>query len=159
MGSVFVVSCFFFLRIRRPPRSTRTDTLFPYTTLFRSDAEFVARFADQGVLGGFAGFALAAGEFPEAGKIAAFGAAGEEDAAAGVGDGGGHDVDAVRDRPAAQGFGRSALVRDEALPVKPGRARVRSYGGHCRARPACPLASCPWQCLYFLPLPQGLGPV
>src|SRR3546814_5261911 len=31
---VFVV--FFFLMIRRPPRSTRTDTLFPYTTLFRS---------------------------------------------------------------------------------------------------------------------------
>src|SRR3546814_14773313 len=26
----------FFLVIRRPPRSTRTDTLFPYTTLFRS---------------------------------------------------------------------------------------------------------------------------
>src|SRR3546814_18840139 len=30
------VLCFFFLMIRRPPRSTRTDTLFPYTTLFRS---------------------------------------------------------------------------------------------------------------------------
>src|SRR3546814_12562167 len=33
------VACFlvvFFLLIRRPPRSTRTDTLFPYTTLFRS---------------------------------------------------------------------------------------------------------------------------
>src|SRR3546814_10795799 len=30
------VFCFFFLMIRRPPRSTRTDTLFPYTTLFRS---------------------------------------------------------------------------------------------------------------------------
>src|SRR3546814_20873013 len=32
------ISCiyFFFLMIRRPPRSTRTDTLFPYTTLFRS---------------------------------------------------------------------------------------------------------------------------
>src|SRR3546814_14618453 len=29
---------FFFLMIRRPPRSTRTDTLFPYTTLFRSHA-------------------------------------------------------------------------------------------------------------------------
>src|SRR3546814_15820760 len=29
---------FFYLMIRRPPRSTRTDTLFPYTTLFRSDA-------------------------------------------------------------------------------------------------------------------------
>src|SRR3546814_7586850 len=27
---------FFFLMNRRPPRSTRTDTLFPYTTLFRS---------------------------------------------------------------------------------------------------------------------------
>src|SRR3546814_17640366 len=29
---------FFFLMIRRPPRATRTDTLFPYTTLFRSCA-------------------------------------------------------------------------------------------------------------------------
>src|SRR3546814_3971296 len=29
----------FFLMIRRPPRSTRTDTLFPYTTLFRSADE------------------------------------------------------------------------------------------------------------------------
>src|SRR3546814_20957519 len=28
--------------IRRPPRSTRTDTLFPYTTLFRSFAPFFA---------------------------------------------------------------------------------------------------------------------
>src|SRR3546814_11464001 len=33
--SVFLL-LFFFLMIRRPPRSTRTDTLFPYTTLFRS---------------------------------------------------------------------------------------------------------------------------
>src|SRR3546814_14748645 len=31
-----LTSDFFFLMIRRPPRSTRTDTLFPYTTLFRS---------------------------------------------------------------------------------------------------------------------------
>src|SRR3546814_9264621 len=30
---------FFFLIIRRPPRSTRTDTLFPYTTLFRSPSQ------------------------------------------------------------------------------------------------------------------------
>src|SRR3546814_18383474 len=30
--------------IRRPPRATRTDTLFPYTTLFRSDREDVDRF-------------------------------------------------------------------------------------------------------------------
>src|SRR3546814_11468561 len=33
----------FFLMIRRPPRSTRTDTLFPDTTLFRSVAPFPAR--------------------------------------------------------------------------------------------------------------------
>src|SRR3546814_1309829 len=35
---------FFFLMLRRPPRSTRTDTLFPYTTLFRS-----GRSLDEGV--------------------------------------------------------------------------------------------------------------
>src|SRR3546814_2349237 len=34
---------FFFLMIRRPPRSTRTDTLFPYTTLFRSFALIAPR--------------------------------------------------------------------------------------------------------------------
>src|SRR3546814_11777160 len=33
--------------IRRPPRSTRTDTLFPYTTLFRSEG--IRRFAAAGV--------------------------------------------------------------------------------------------------------------
>src|SRR3546814_6086934 len=37
MQYVLLFVCFF-LRIRRPPRSTRTDTLFPYTTLFRSEA-------------------------------------------------------------------------------------------------------------------------
>src|SRR3546814_20372376 len=31
--------CVFFLMIRRPPGSTHTDTLFPYTTLFRSTQE------------------------------------------------------------------------------------------------------------------------
>src|SRR3546814_12477702 len=34
--------------IRRPPRSTRTDTLFPYTTLFRSD---VGTLADGALIG------------------------------------------------------------------------------------------------------------
>src|SRR3546814_5446992 len=34
--------------IRRPPRSTRTDTLFPYTTLFRSDRD-AARAVDEQV--------------------------------------------------------------------------------------------------------------
>src|SRR3546814_20492811 len=39
---------FFFLMIRRPPRSTRTDTLFPYTTVFLSAqmASFLARLLD-----------------------------------------------------------------------------------------------------------------
>src|SRR3546814_3518310 len=36
--SIHFILFFVFLMIRRPPRSTRTDTLFPYTTLFRSDA-------------------------------------------------------------------------------------------------------------------------
>src|SRR3546814_2946050 len=44
--------------IRRPPRSTLTDTLFPYTTLFRSDREWVregsAAAAADGVRGGSA---------------------------------------------------------------------------------------------------------
>src|SRR3546814_5464162 len=40
---------FFFLRIRRPPRSTRTDTLFPYTTLFRSARCKPGRF-DEGII-------------------------------------------------------------------------------------------------------------
>src|SRR3546814_20322659 len=35
---VLLVLLVFFLRVRRPPRSTRTDTLFPYTALFRSAA-------------------------------------------------------------------------------------------------------------------------
>src|SRR3546814_10172462 len=37
MTSLSLSDGFFFLSIRRPPRSTRTDTLFPYTTLFRSE--------------------------------------------------------------------------------------------------------------------------
>src|SRR3546814_18656762 len=37
---IFVLNWFvFFLMIRRPPRSTRTDTLFPYPTLFRSEGQ------------------------------------------------------------------------------------------------------------------------
>src|SRR3546814_591867 len=34
--------------IRRPPRSTRTDTLFPYTTLFRSDGDLAYTLAGNG---------------------------------------------------------------------------------------------------------------
>src|SRR3546814_5002863 len=43
--------------IRRPPRTTRTDTLFPYTTLFRSDGKALAAHhcfgADDAIEGGF----------------------------------------------------------------------------------------------------------
>src|SRR3546814_3301825 len=39
---------FFFLMIRQPPRSTRTDTLFPYTTLFRSPGGAHAGAATRG---------------------------------------------------------------------------------------------------------------
>src|SRR3546814_1474606 len=42
--------------IRRPPRSTRTDTLFPYTTLFRSQSVVVAE--DAGVTHLTAAFAV-----------------------------------------------------------------------------------------------------
>src|SRR3546814_14492328 len=46
---------FFFLMIRRPPRSTRTDTLLPYTTLFRSRTGGVehARHCTDGVYRSF----------------------------------------------------------------------------------------------------------
>src|SRR3546814_20509853 len=42
---VLFLSLFFFLMIRRPPRSTRTNTLFPYTTLFRSHNNVPSRLA------------------------------------------------------------------------------------------------------------------
>src|SRR3546814_16777210 len=47
---VLLVGCnyVFFLMIRRPPRSTRTDTLFPYTTLFRSRAYPITSFTSSG---------------------------------------------------------------------------------------------------------------
>src|SRR3546814_14583020 len=41
MSVVLLFNVIFFLMIRRPPRSTRTDTLFPYTTLFRSLLTFM----------------------------------------------------------------------------------------------------------------------
>src|SRR3546814_5787719 len=43
---------FFFIMIRVPPRSTRTDTLFPYTTLFRSEAAAGRQFQRQAGAGG-----------------------------------------------------------------------------------------------------------
>src|SRR3546814_13694257 len=49
--SSYAVSCIVvFLMIRRPPRSTRTDTLFPYTTLFRSQAQLPHHFRGRPAL-------------------------------------------------------------------------------------------------------------
>src|SRR3546814_5612281 len=45
VGTILSFSFVFFLMIRRPPRSTRTATLFPYTTLFRSGRVAQSRFA------------------------------------------------------------------------------------------------------------------
>src|SRR3546814_3922431 len=50
---VYVFFIIFFLMIRRPPRSTRTDTLFPYTTLFRSASCGTCRFPGRGRCAGW----------------------------------------------------------------------------------------------------------
>src|SRR3546814_15504992 len=58
---------FFFLMIRRPPRSTRTDTLFPYTTLFRSligNYDHVGRLSIQNYVFGVNGGTLVNGIGP-----------------------------------------------------------------------------------------------
>src|SRR3546814_322535 len=56
----FHYAVFFFLMIRRPPRSTRTDTLFPYTTLFRSVADALDHRRIDGLGVGLVGHHLAA---------------------------------------------------------------------------------------------------
>src|SRR3546814_9543061 len=64
----------FFLMIRRPPRSTRTDTLFPYTTLFRSQP---CRHPDRRAASGQIGrWPRRAAERPNDGGQAAGGGAG-----------------------------------------------------------------------------------
>src|SRR3546814_8251213 len=68
---LFVHFLIFFLMIRRPPRSTRTDTLFPYTTLFRSAADHQQQrdhaLDDEGV-DGRAASVVPAGQPAEGGK-------------------------------------------------------------------------------------------
>src|SRR3546814_12922873 len=65
---------FFFLMTRRPPRSTRTDTLFPYTTLFRSlvtNGGFESDFTGW-LLGGSADYAGVGGGMVNSGANAAY---------------------------------------------------------------------------------------
>src|SRR3546814_19205043 len=50
---MFCYIVFFFLIIPRPPRSTLTDTLFPYTTLFRSTFPFPQTTIDDGMRGDY----------------------------------------------------------------------------------------------------------
>src|SRR3546814_2067655 len=61
-------SLFFFLMIRRPPRSTRTDTLFPYTTLFRSSVKprWPSSPTSHGLTGGRTGTACETRNTPSA---------------------------------------------------------------------------------------------
>src|SRR3546814_5636917 len=92
---------FCFLMIRRPPRSTRTDTLFPYTTLFRSVAQDLGLFAEHRVE--IAGIAVAL-DAPQAGALDGLddGGLAETDEEGGPG----LDADAV---PRARAVGRQPL--------------------------------------------------
>src|SRR3546814_14393564 len=91
--------------IRRPPRSTRTDALFPYTTLFRAHVVTVEvipqAIADQGVDEAEVAHLLAGPQIGGMGRLAhAFLAAGDDDAAV-----------AVDDRLAAQRHGARSEER------------------------------------------------
>src|SRR3546814_14989280 len=113
---------FVFLMIRRPPRSTRTDTLFPYTTLFRS---VVAR-ADE--------------LLERRRQVAIFGIGGEEAHAAFVQQGGAQG--AVEDLDEHDRLLFAALVRGEAAQHqvaadevdRAGRSEERRGGKECVSR-------------------------
>src|SRR3546814_14357209 len=70
---VYLIVFIFFLMIRRPPRSTRTDTLFPYTTLFRSGFRDSAPVPCRHALGHFAAGRPPQGR-PDQSALAAFSA-------------------------------------------------------------------------------------
>src|SRR3546814_12501209 len=75
-----IIIYFFFLIIRRPPESTRTDTTFPYTTLFRSRALRRTLRAHVGILSGGVRNGLHAREFlrlPDADHQEAHGRSGQ----------------------------------------------------------------------------------
>src|SRR3546814_5080610 len=101
--------------IRRPPRSTRTDTLFPYTTLFRSGAAALGDVGDaepDDVLG----------------RAALDGLAGEADLASGTD----HAADGAQRRRLAgavgtQNGGDRALVEVEIEPVQRPRLAVPGF--------------------------------
>src|SRR3546814_14930341 len=120
--------------IRRPPRSTRTDSLFPYTTLFRSDVDARAlRGADDGHLAGQRGGAAEAVDLARVGR-----AHGGEQHAVALGRVGGqvpgHEVGALGGAPAHDDAGDGALRSghdgvpeglDLAATIEIGRASCR----------------------------------
>src|SRR3546814_8771474 len=120
----FYFCFFFFLMIRRPPRSTRTDTLFPYTTLFRS----VGR-EDRGLPRhvGVVHRNLAGGAKGEEGGVARH-RAGQRDA---VGEQG--DVAAGRDRAAVDSVGEQT-DRQAGVDVVEGDRLSRDLNETTRAR-------------------------
>src|SRR3546814_6429512 len=124
--------------IRRPPRSTRTDTLFPYTTLFRS-----AHAGSDGDIAQAVGWRLP----PRARAPAQLRQGGPVDVGVdhrGTVEGRGQRAEYVRARPAGLGrrqhdaaIGRAAIEpnrdeagdpdrRDRSLRTQPGRAHVRT---------------------------------
>src|SRR3546814_14493332 len=114
---------FFFLMIRRPPRSTRTDTLFPYTTLFRSSEQEMPDEDDKKT----AKPAEAAGKAPE-------GPAGEVSASE---EGGDADQDAMMAEWEAMAAEGEAEPEGEAAPeaaapaARAARSEARRVGNDC----------------------------
>src|SRR3546814_20147537 len=104
---------FFFLMLRRPPRSTRTDTLFPYTTLFLSlDLGALQRLFDRQraeLRGSQAGQASIEGPDRSAGRACNY------------------DIGHLRNSPFRGQAGRSELTRCAAC------RSARRVGGHARS--------------------------
>src|SRR3546814_17646343 len=126
----FCSSSVFLLMLRRPPRSTRTDTLFPYTTLFRSLAAAERRrlYHHRRFLDGYGEPALG-----DSGGADAHRAVDDDGAGAGVDDHprrrfGAHDVEIFdqRDEPhalvaAAPGADRDTGAIDNSRGARPPR--------------------------------------
>src|SRR3546814_2638148 len=121
MYTSIYIFMFFFLMIRRPPRSTRTDTLFPYTTLFRSQHRHFLTIARAAADVAGDGALRRARQAPDEGPVGAHDVArreeGGEAAVRGVGLGRDHGV-------------RGALI--EAVDD----ARAPSAADACKLRPA-----------------------
>src|SRR3546814_10732037 len=126
---VVVYVFFFFLMIRRPPRSTRTDTLFPYTTLFRSYQQIggAVPFPRMGRtsfgIGRDHRACVAAHLAPD--RLCAVAKSGEirhRTATGKAGGGGGRS--AIRSAPVPAGAGRGRACRREPAAAQIGRAHV-----------------------------------